>query len=165
MENKKRRLAPLAGSSLSISSLATILGKLSEDPGTTDPKRATAEAQAISKEVQACVAIRTPFGKLIQEFDLPLKNGGTHKLLYADPAALFYLLCSRSTAFARLLAKTQSAGPAGHVLYGDETTPGNILRPDHSREALCLYHTLRELPAWFRNRRNGWFVFGFIRTK
>ena len=70
MENKKKkcRLTPLVGSSVSISSLATILGQLSEDPGAADPKRATAEAQAISKEVQVCVAIRTPFGKLIQEF-------------------------------------------------------------------------------------------------
>ena len=68
--NKKRRLAPLAGSSLSISSLATILGQLSKDPGAADTKCATPEAQAISKEVRACVAIRTPFGKLIQEFDL-----------------------------------------------------------------------------------------------
>ena len=103
-------------------------------------------------------------GKLLQTMELPLEDGKVHAWTYADPTTLLYIMCSRSRNFADLMASSCSEGSAGCVLYSDETTPGNQLRPDSARESLCIYHTLRELPQWFRNRLHGWFVMGFLKT-
>ena len=50
------------------------------------------------------------------------------------------------------------------VLYEDEATPGNKLHWHNPREMLCWYWTLAQFPAWYRSRKHGWFVLGYIKT-
>ncbi len=157
-KKRKRRLTALAGSGLSVRQLAKVIEHLEGG------EAACASNSTILRDVHAAVDIDTPFGKLIQKGELPLANGGTHSFTYCDPAALMFHLCSTCARFAALVENCTADGPAGLVLYTDETTPGNQMRPDSSREVMCLYYTLLQLPVWFRARNFGWMVFCCIKT-
>ena len=49
-----------------------------------------------------------------------------------------------------------AAGPARVVLYVDEATPGNQLRPNKARSYYAIYWIIAEYPDWFRSRHGGW---------
>ena len=78
----------------------------------------------------------TPYGRLCQSIDLPLRDGGTLKWLVASPLALLFTPCQVSSKIAKFLQSVAdySSGFASLTLiyYTDEETPGNVLLPDHS---------------------------------
>ena len=51
------------------------------------------------------------------------------------------------------------------VLYADEFTPGNALRPDSGRSTCAVYYTFENFPEWWRCRQEGWMTLGCLRTQ
>ena len=49
------------------------------------------------------------------------------------------------------------------VLYADEFTPGNALRP--VVEMRAVYYTFENFPEWWRCRQEGWMTLGCLRTQ
>ena len=141
---KRRRLECLATTTITTRCLARVLAKLTDSD--------SCHAATISRDASKYLKIHTPLGKLIEIVELPLEGGKIHKWAFANPAALLYCLCQRSGRFAEMLEGCCLHGPAGVVLYSDETTPGNQYRPDAARESLCCYWSIIELPQWFRDR-------------
>ena len=120
---------------------------------------------SISRALTDSVTIHTPYGSLMQSVDLPAASGGFHKLWFASPFAFLWILCSRCNDFAKLLKAASVSLVGGLLFYTDEATCGNNLRPDNAGELQCIYWSLAQLPDWFRCRKNGWFVFSYVKTE
>ena len=73
-----------------------------------------------------------------------------------NPFAWLWLLCTQTTHYCAFLRHCVAAGPARVVLYADEATPGNQLRPDKARSYYAIYWTIAEYPDWLRSRHGGW---------
>ena len=152
---KKRRLQGVARSAMSLREMRRVLAALEME---------TPSHGGAQKEVNDALDIHTPFGKLLQTATLPLTDGGQHTFHYIEPAGLLFHLCSVSRAFAGHIENCLADGPAGVLLYTDETCPGNQLHPDTPRQVMCCYWSLLQLPSWLRARKFGWFVFTVIKN-
>lgn len=62
-----------------------------------------------------------------------------------DPAALLWHLCSSCAGFSEFMEAEMSRKPCVQtqpwsiVLYGDEVSPGNQLKPDNRRASSCFF--------------------------
>ena len=155
---KRRRLECVANSSISLSTLAEVIGTLQKG------EDVCCTAKTISRDLQACLDIHTPYGYLIQKAPLQLDNGKTYDWSYCNPAALLHIGCNKSRRLASLVEASSATNPAELILYNDETTPGNQLRPDNAREQMCMYYSFKQFPDWFRSRKFGWFFFSSLKT-
>ena len=136
---------------------AQILAQLG-DAATPENARHT-----LREELRRTLDVNTPVGPLFGKVTLQLKSGGEFVLDHIRPQALLYTLCSRSRFFAafwrqRLLVNAGS----GFLLYTDETSCGNQLRPDARRKCQALYFSHSALPTWYRARQDGWFAWAYV---
>lgn len=99
------------------------------------------------------------YGHILQKCPIQFTNGEAYEWEYINPFALIHQYTSGRPRFGDML---RGAGSVRIAFYMDETTPGNVLRPDHGRSLACFYWTLMELPSWFRSRHCGWFYFGLF---
>ena len=51
------------------------------------------------------------------------------------------------------------------AFYIDETKPGNVLRLDMARSINSVFWGITQLPAWFRPRREFWWIFANIPSR
>ena len=71
----------------------------------------------------------TPYGQVLQYLELSWK-GRPYLWPYLNPFALLFYICSTCVAFARMLKDSVAGIVANIIIYADECTPGNVLRPD-----------------------------------
>ena len=102
------------------------------------------------------------------DVDLPLLKGGVFKLgITSLSKALQYAVNSIPT-YRETLRELyrqrpcSQSGPYTLLLYADETTPGNNLRPDKGRAYEAITFTFKNLPHWFLVRKHGFFNFSFV---
>ena len=106
---------------------------------------------------------RTPYGPLIQEMSLPIKNFKPWKFVH--PLALLYYMSMLSDAFGACMhAVCEDGTPLQLILYMDEICPGNPLRPEKSRTMQAIYWVFSDFPQWILSRTLSWPVFGVIRS-
>jgi hypothetical protein len=108
--------------------------------------------------------VHTPLGNLIITVDVPMVGEEPLPWVCINPLALLYYCCLRSAHFAKFFSKHLGGILSSLTLYTDETTPGNVLRPDMARKIQCVYFTWMELPYWFRSRKIGWLPLGFMKS-
>lgn len=60
--------------------------------------------------------------------------------------------------------KVTSGGPLGAVVYLDEVTPGNVLRPDNRRKFWAVYLGVKEFPPTALYREQFWLPLAILRT-
>jgi hypothetical protein len=107
----------------------------------------------------------TPYGNLMVDVSLLLKDGTDYKWRCINPFALLYILCHDNVQIGKLWKKCL-AGRENHIsIYSDEFTPGDAFRPDANQvlKQQSVYFTFHEFPEWFRNRMLGWLPIGFMR--
>jgi hypothetical protein len=107
----------------------------------------------------------TPYGQVVQSLDFGIE--GIPRWEYVHPIAFLYYLSSMSTVFGDMLGRMideSGTQPLRMLLYGDEMTPGNPLRSDKGRELFNWYYAFLEMPPWLLQRKDGWFLFGSIRS-
>ncbi|CAE7263312.1 unnamed protein product [Symbiodinium sp. CCMP2592] len=112
---------------------------------------------------EACAANEgTLHGPVLLSFDMPQpdKSGkGAPATVYAaNPLALLCRLTAERPEFGDLLkGLTQSSEVPSLVFYADGATPGNVLRVgDASREQMCVYWSILQLPGFVRSQDCGW---------
>ena len=71
----------------------------------------------------------TPYGPVLQHMDLVVDDK-PFAWPFIHPFAMLYYACSCCEAFALMLKRSLSGRPGSVVIYADECTPGNVLRPD-----------------------------------
>ena len=107
--------------------------------------------------------VHTPYGTVCKEIELPLV--AHPRWLIAHPLALLHYLSTLSCAFGKVMADCMAPGrPLSLVLYMDEITPGNPLRPEKSRTLQAVYWAFLEWPQFLLQRVAAWPCFGVLRS-
>lgn len=98
---------------------------------------------------------------------LPLLSGGTFDWEVLCPRKALALAVDANKSFRSFfeaaLRKRGTAAPVWHViLYHDELTPGNVLRPDNKRKVTAFYFSFAELEEGLFNE-NAWLCCAVLR--
>jgi len=125
--------------------------------GEAEPSR-----YSLHRAAQAGLDEDTPYGKLIEDMELELTDGTTFTMPYINPFALVFYMNMLSVACRGFLRLHLQGRTARVCLYVDETTPGNVLRPDKGRSLQCVYWTFLEFPSWFRVKTTSWFAVCYL---
>ena len=105
----------------------------------------------------------TPYGPVVQR----VKLTDTYTLDYVHPCAYFYylsMICENFCKFINDTLDTIGTRPLRIVVYGDEMTPGNPLRPDQGREAWQWSFSILEFPNHVLHSHAGWIHLTTLRT-
>ena len=146
--------------------LAKVLRVL-DDEGHITSTLGEGSERNIRKTMQSAVAdvlkVRTPVGQMIEVLHIGDKDVPTLECI--NPFALLWTLADRQPEFYSLLIDGRDVmSPAKLLLYIDEVTPGNPLRPEKSRCTQCIYWTFADLPPHVLCQSSFWFVFSTIRS-
>ena len=119
--------------------------------------------RACDKMMQSYSKLTTIYGQLTKTMEIPLVGGGATTVYMNNPFSFIRAAAELSQPFNKFLQR-HLPKKASISIYNDETTPGNQHRPDNARSYTALKWTLLDLPTWFRERKHGWFRFGYILT-
>jgi hypothetical protein len=157
---KRRRLQDLIGiGGVSDNALTDILGKLRQTPIEGPVCR-----QACNRAAQDSIR------DSVESDDLPLVDGGSFSWKYLSPQRLLRKYIDRSPALAsefRQALRTHPntcETPWSMILYFDEVTPGNVLRPDNKRKIMAVYMSFKELGVQRLCKTEFWFTIAVART-
>ena len=114
----------------------------------------------LSRELAQYTDISTSYGKLLKRVEL----SDSFSWLIACPFALLWKLCQINKRFAHFIMQSVPSKVGKLVLYTDGTTPGSNIVAWREREITVFYWTISDLPAWYRKRKHGWFILGYLRT-
>ena len=105
----------------------------------------------------------TPYGPVCQEMELP--SSALPVWSYCHPIALVHYLSTISIPFASLMAScVRGCAPLRIIVYVDELTPGNALRPEKSRTLQSIYWAFADWPQHVLSRSAAWLIFGTLRS-
>ena len=121
-------------------------------------------AREIQSEFRQYSRQQTPYGTVAQTHPIQMSDGTQGVLYLNNPFALLFAAATKSPKFADFLLHhvRQREGLARIVIYSDETSPGNQLRPGNNRSYECVQWTFAEFPGWYKARRFGWFKLGYV---
>ena len=128
---------------VSQNALAELLKELRELPEL--PTQTSRSSIKRARDVK--MDISTPLGPLFTKKTLPGNDGEKVEVVIAEPACHLYYLYKSSEAFGTFLKGEMVGKPSSFespwniVLYSDEVSPGNSLKPDN-RRALCYQQQL-----------------------
>ena len=125
------------------------------------------EARKLTKAAHGHADTNTPYGRVVQNMAIQLVNGQTFGWEFIHPLAFLWYMTSKSARLGELMAAAISSAAGGILsllLYGDEFTPGNPLRPDGGRKIFAFYYAFLEWPVWMLHHRDAWFCFGSLRV-
>jgi hypothetical protein len=110
--------------------------------------------------------VTTPYGDMLQHFNLPTTDGKVHEVEIVNMCAMLWYLASKSDAGKEFLVKHLGSKVNNIAIYCDGVTPGNVLRPDEGRSFEAVYWTIMDLPAWFRSQKAvGWMILTCVPSK
>ena len=87
---------------------------------------------------------------------IPLQSeaGNVMRWQIQSPGKLFQHFYERLPGFRNLVQHSKSISSTWHIVfYGDEITPGNVLRPSNRRRVYCFYFTFKEFRQHIRDER------------
>ena len=146
------------------SSIARVLSILKAKGQLTDNHLGgTNEYNALIRSSRKHGDATTPYGTVVQRTKLDVD----YVLPYVHPCAVLYYLTSISTDFARFidsLLDNQGTKPLNVVVYGDEMTPGNPLRPDTGRGSWQWSFSIVEFPNHVLHNHEGWIHITTLRS-
>jgi len=106
----------------------------------------------------------TPYGLVVQYMQCTNNDGTLIPLPYIHPCALLWYLSKLSREYSDLLVSmTRQQQPVDIIIYCDEFTPGNPLRPDSGRKCLGIYWLIMNMPGHLLSRDELWLPFGYVR--
>ena len=124
---------------------------------------------SVKRKRQQAVDVTTPYGKLLQQWEFDLTNGGKARVYYSTPAAAVYH-SSKSSTMNRLLSEKLLKHPCNLgseweiVVYLDEVAPGNQLKSDNRRKLWCLYYSFLQFDDHL-SKELAWFVLATVRAE
>ena len=91
------------------------------------------------------VRATTPYGVVLQYMDLTVE-GKLYRWPFLDPFATLWYSCQICPGYALMLRDSLAGTVGGIVIYADEVTPGNVLRPDSG--TLARYRISNRITSW-----------------
>ena len=162
MPSKRRRLQSIAGlGGISDSGLVRLAAHFRAEPSLLE------EVSSRQKVERATADILEP---VLQSDALPLAGGREFEWWHASPQKLLQLFYDESPAFKSMVDAALQRVPNSvmrpwHVvLYGDEITPGNPLRPDNRRKLHCFYFAFQELGQQVLCHSEAWLPVACLRS-
>ena len=147
--------------------LANVLSKLHSEGLLLDDFGAGSVA-SIRKEMRGNLKhhsfdATTPYGPVVQTLSL---GDACPQWPYVHPLAYVYYLSTIGTDFSQMMFDciTSNASTLSIILFMDELTPGNPLRPDKSRTAQAVYWVFTQWPDHVLSRSACWLQFGVLRS-
>lgn len=152
---------------ISQSALADVLtavkesGELPETTSKSTVKRRRAEAAEIS----------TPYGNLIQEFQLNAVDGSMIKLSFVHPASFLHHTSTECPGMQELLDGAHARSPNTVskpwvlILYLDEISPGNQLKVTNKRKLWAIYYSVKEFGGFQLSQESSWAMLTAIRSE
>ena len=157
---KRRRLQEIIGiGGVSDSALCQIIGKL----------RSNAINEPVNRQACNKAALASIRGSQ-QKLGLPLIDGGTWDWHYLLPQAVLRKSLAESSVIAEAYRDAlsrranSSQSPWSMILYFDELTPGQVLRPDNKRKTMSVYTSFVELGPHLLSRTQFWSTIAVART-
>jgi hypothetical protein len=155
-EAKRRRLASVVGlKGVTAEALAAIMKNLHEQP--MEPLSAWQINNFVS----------TKFREVQHTISLPLEKGGSWDWQVCRLDRLLQCFINESTAFRDVISaalRSSTARELDVVLYLDEITPGNVLRPDNQRKFWSFYLGIKNSPTSTLCREEYWLPLAVLRT-
>ena len=137
-------------------------GALAE--GVLDAATADHIRRDVGRAAKTMAKANTPFGPVIQEIVLPTTPAFKWEVI--QPQALVFMLSMVSPAFAAgMIESIEKHSKQQIVIYIDECTPGNILRPDQGRAVNNIFWAFSTWPEYMLQRDWCWMTFGCIRSR
>ena len=163
---KKRRIIDFSRSHyVSNSAFASILTEVKS----YDVPSATSRS-SLFRARKAAADMKTPYGPVLQRFNLPLSTGPMEILVQAPMAMLWYLCqnCPALSAFMRAAAERAPCAqdhPWDVVLYSDEVTPSDPLKAgEDTRKVHGIYYTFMQFGSLCASIEELWFILAAIRS-
>ena len=122
----------------------------------------------LSRDLAAEVRRETPYGKLVVDITLPLREEGDTIIGVQNPLATLHRACAESKWFAHCMrqafAKHECThiSPWGVVFYADEI--GHQPLHHDSRKIECCYWSLLQLGCDVLSQEDAWFIICAVRT-
>ena len=106
----------------------------------------------------------TPYGKLVESFDLPCKKG-TLTIGVQNPMAMIYRTCSVVPSFAALMRAKLAVNPLPWriIIYEDGITPADPLQGHDVRKMDAIYWSFAEFGYEHLSNEDLWFTLATIR--
>ena len=106
----------------------------------------------------------TPYGPVVRTINLPIP-GQPRTWEVVDPLAYIHYLSTVSSDFRSMIASAvRQHQILRYIMYIDEITPRNPLRPDPARTVQAIYWTFLELPSFVLKRSLCWPSLGFLKS-
>jgi hypothetical protein len=154
---KRQRLLHLASiGKVADTALCRIANSLREEPLDCDVSRKKLYSTYLDE-----------YGQVEATIQLPLAKGGSFKWSLASPAKELQYFCKRVPGFRALVAT--ALGSHGHklsmILYVDEATPGNVLRPQNMRKMWDIFWSIKEFGPHRLCMEEVWMPLAILRTE
>ena len=153
---KRRRLQNLVGlKGITVEALAEVLKRLHDNP--QEPVGAWTLRQVVDQA----------FDEVAHVIQLPLVQGGTWDWRVCRLDRLLNFFASKSPLYRKVLGAALVRSEVNRlnlVLYLDEVTPGNVLRPDNARKFWAFYVGFTEMPTSTLFREQFWLPIAVLRT-
>ena len=151
---KKRRLAALIGlKGVTCEALAAILKQVRDDP--IEPVSAWCMNKFFQDE----------FAKVKLDLQLPMGSRKVFTWSVCSVPKLVEYFAAHSRSFRVVMDRaTRTPEPLQGILYLDEVTPGNVLKPDNHRKFWAIYLGFRQVEANMLYREEMWLPVAMLRT-
>jgi len=153
---KRRRLQSLVGlKGITVQALEAVMRNLHDDP--IEPLSDWRIKKFIAEQ----------WSEVSHTIDLPLESGGGWAWSVCRLDKLMRYVARDSALYRGVLRAAlmnRPGQPLTLVMYLDEVTPGNVLRPDNLRKFWAVYISFRELPTWCLTREQFWLPIAVLRT-
>ena len=164
---KRRRLAALADCRpmrISDADVARILIAIRDSDADVLGSIRGATQKDVSLGIEYGLATR--FAGSQRRIGLQLSSGGAYEWVIQQPGALLQSM-GREAEYGNLLRATAARcnpneQPWTLVLYVDEVTPGNVVRPDNKRKLYCFHFAFKEFLDDLRNEES-WLPIAVLR--
>ena len=125
------------------------------------------EVDSLSRNEIMSVVTET-YSRVAHTVSLPLHHGGDFKWDVCRPDLLLRYFVEKCDIFNKVVQntvrRTGQGVPLNIVLYCDEITPGNILRPENKRRFDAFYFSFREFGAELLCRAEMWLPLAILRS-
>ena len=124
----------------------------------------------VKRRRDEAVNVDTPYGHLLQVFEVEKDDGSKLSLSYVNPAALLHHAskeCPRMQSLFKA-AMEQFPNDVRHkwtlMLYMDQVSPGNQLKVHNRRKLQCIYFSVKEFGGFNLAQEHAWCVLTCVRT-
>ena len=126
---------------------------------------------AVKRSRETAISVETPYGPLLRHWTLRTTDGQEEQVRYLDPLACLWQALQTSEKLQAFFSRTTANSPCSVtspwriVVYSDEVSPGNALKPTNKRKLQSFYWSFLEFGGRALAAEDAWFVLTTVRSE